>query len=90
MTSSDLQTVSRCQAYFLHSDFLNTGHFSPKKTSHTPGCKKLKPIGTFSNLWRIDAIDLYIHPAKNGHPASTCCRDMLPQSFENRAKGGPQ
>ena len=44
----------------------------------------------FWNLWRIDTLELSIQYVKFHCPALPCCRETLPQSFENSAKGGPQ
>ena len=41
-------------------------------------------------LRRINAIDLSNQHVKFRRPELTCCRAVLPQSFENSAKGVPQ
>ena len=44
----------------------------------------------FRNLWQIDALDQSIQHVKFHCPTLPCCRETLPQSFGNSAKGGPQ
>ena len=85
-----LKTVSGCQLPFSRSDFLYTGHFLAKKTCHTAWWKKLFRFRFFWNLWRIDTLNLTNQHTEFRPHTLTCCREMLPQSFQNSAKGVPQ
>ena len=41
-------------------------------------------------LWRIDTLNLSIQHVKFQCPTLPCCRELLPQSLGNSAKGGPK
>ena len=44
----------------------------------------------FCNLWQIDTLDLFIQHVKFQCRMLPCCRETLPESFENSVKGDPR
>ena len=87
---SYLKTVLCWRAWFYHSAVINEGHFWAKKTRHTAGSENFFLAEIFWNLWRIDILHLSHQHVKFCPPTLSCCRETLPKSFENSAKGGPQ